>query len=253
MDTVAAPEDFSHGSYGDYSGVVFYGPPADGFWFDRIAISDRFIRPLFLALINQSSPGSEKLPAPKLVQEWNTLVGWVTAGTIVEIRRPEIEELISEEARSVRKTDPNRSEIHMIRLMVTLGAASLLAFTAGAGDATKQDQQVIQGKWRVTEITKAGKKNPPDAGASFVFTVEKWQLLDKGKVDKEGKFTLDATKKPKTIVVYQGETQQYGIYVLEKDTLRICLSAQGKKQPPAELASTAENGNTLATFERLKK
>ena len=48
-------EDFSHGSYGDYSGVSFYGPPENGFWFDRLAVSDRFIRPLFLAILDRSA------------------------------------------------------------------------------------------------------------------------------------------------------------------------------------------------------
>src|SRR3974377_1147970 len=110
----------------------------------------------------------------------------------------------------------NRIEVPMVRLMVTLGIVSLLAFTAVAGDATKQDQQAIQGKWRITEEIRSGKKTPPDEGAVFVFTAEKWQLLDKGKVDKEGKFTLDATKKPKTLVLFNdGETPHNGIYVLE--------------------------------------
>lgn len=41
-------EEFAHGyHYGDYSGIVFYGPPIDGSWRDRLAISDCYIDPMF--------------------------------------------------------------------------------------------------------------------------------------------------------------------------------------------------------------
>jgi hypothetical protein len=42
---MAEVEDFSFGNYGDYAGVVFYGPPDQGFWFDRLAVSRIFIGP----------------------------------------------------------------------------------------------------------------------------------------------------------------------------------------------------------------
>jgi hypothetical protein len=55
-------EDFSHGSYGDYSGVVFYGPPTNGFWLDRLAVSDRYIAPLFAAVLDRSREKSVRRP-----------------------------------------------------------------------------------------------------------------------------------------------------------------------------------------------
>lgn len=141
----------------------------------------------------------------------------------------------------------------MVRFMMALAAGCLLALGVDAGNASKQDQQAIQGKWRFIERTKRGEKEKPDPGVHLVFKAEEWQLLDKGKVDKTGRFNLDATKKPKTIVVSEGENRRYGIYLLEKDKLKVCIAPQGKEQPPAEFASTAENGNDLVLLERLKQ
>lgn len=85
-------EDFSHGSYGDYSGAAFYGPPTNGFWFDRLAVSDRYLSPLFAAVLDRSQArGSEP---PQLVRDWNALDGWIAADGIVEMPRPAAEELL---------------------------------------------------------------------------------------------------------------------------------------------------------------
>ena len=57
--------EFAHGyHYGDYSGVIFYGPPTDGFWLDRFAVSDCYIRPLFLGILDRvwRESGGEGLP-----------------------------------------------------------------------------------------------------------------------------------------------------------------------------------------------
>jgi hypothetical protein len=80
-------EDFAHGSYGDYSGVVFYGPPTAGFWLDRLAISDRFLTPLFSAILDRSWSGSG-VRVPQLVQDWNGCQGWIDAGEVLELGRP---------------------------------------------------------------------------------------------------------------------------------------------------------------------
>jgi hypothetical protein len=72
-DGMNVPDDFSHGSYGDYSGAVFHGPPRNGFWLDRFAVSFRFIEPLFAAVIDHSGQWDS---VPQLIQEWNTLTGW---------------------------------------------------------------------------------------------------------------------------------------------------------------------------------
>lgn len=90
----SAPNDLSHGSYGDYSGVVFHGPPTKGFSFDRLAISDNYMRPLFAAIIEQLSRYDHKTPTPKLVLEWHSLSGWMERDEKTAVPLSDIEDLI---------------------------------------------------------------------------------------------------------------------------------------------------------------
>jgi len=88
------PNEFAHGRlYGDYSGVTFYGPPIDGLWQDRLDVSDRFIDPLFRALLDRASRGSGVQHVPTLVKDWNTVQGWADAAGIVAVTRSDAEDL----------------------------------------------------------------------------------------------------------------------------------------------------------------
>lgn len=62
--------EFAHGTYGDIAGVTFSGPPRNGFWDDNLAVSERFIFPLFNAILNRSDD------PPQVVTEWASLGGW---------------------------------------------------------------------------------------------------------------------------------------------------------------------------------
>ncbi|HEV7298036.1 MAG TPA: hypothetical protein VGN72_01635 [Tepidisphaeraceae bacterium] len=73
----ADTDNFAHGTYGDDSGVVFYGPPVEGFWDDSLPVSDRFIHPLFCAALDRAQ--REDAAIPKVVADWNTLTGWADA------------------------------------------------------------------------------------------------------------------------------------------------------------------------------
>lgn len=76
---VAEPEnEFAHGFYyGDYFGVVFHGPPTRGHWLDRLAVSDVYIDPLFLALLYRYwNDSTDATPLPRLAMDWNVHTGW---------------------------------------------------------------------------------------------------------------------------------------------------------------------------------
>ena len=92
MPTGAA-DNFAHGSYGDISGVTFYGPAVNGFWDDSFPVSDRFIDPLFRAVLDRAEL-VERTKAPKLVTEWNELTGWRDASGIVELPPADVTDLI---------------------------------------------------------------------------------------------------------------------------------------------------------------
>jgi hypothetical protein len=90
-------EDFSFGSYGDYSGVVFYGPPKDGFWFDYFSVSESFIHPIFGAIIDRACQKGVYNQAPQLIREWNELRGWRDRFGIHEVPDDAIQELLVSE------------------------------------------------------------------------------------------------------------------------------------------------------------
>jgi len=91
---MAETDEFAHGTYGDYSGVVFYGPPEDGLWTDRLAVSSRYLGPLFHAILTRARLSGERGEVPKLVQEWNEVEGWADATAIVPVALADAEELI---------------------------------------------------------------------------------------------------------------------------------------------------------------
>ncbi|SFI05595.1 hypothetical protein [Planctomicrobium piriforme] len=69
--------EFAHGDrYGDYSGVVFYGPPNDGIWSDRIEVSDIYLDPLFHGILTRAWRASEGESVGRLTSDWNTVSGW---------------------------------------------------------------------------------------------------------------------------------------------------------------------------------
>jgi hypothetical protein len=87
-------EDFSHGSYGDYAGVAFYGPPTEGFWFDRLAVSERYIDPLFSAIADRSGADAGEGRTPRVVRDWQALEGWAGTDGITELPGQEAEQLL---------------------------------------------------------------------------------------------------------------------------------------------------------------
>lgn len=76
--TTADAGRFAHGQYGDLSGVVFSGPPVVGGRPDRLAVSDRFINPLFSAVLDRSVEDAAAA-LPRVVAEWLEITGWAGA------------------------------------------------------------------------------------------------------------------------------------------------------------------------------
>ena len=91
LNTSPPSEAFAFGGYGDWSGVSFYGPPEKGFWLDRLDISDRFIDPIFSAILSKS----EKQELPQVIKDWCELSAWCdVGGEILELSSKETNDLI---------------------------------------------------------------------------------------------------------------------------------------------------------------
>jgi uncharacterized protein (TIGR03067 family) len=124
-------------------------------------------------------------------------------------------------------------------------------------DNAKSDKELIQGTWEVVSSSEPGREVPFD-GARFIFTVELLTLQSKDATDVEDmigvKYTLDPTKKPKSIDTSHELDPgkpiiQLGIYSLRGDTLELCLEGAGKPRP-TELGG--ENGHGFI-LKRTKK
>src|SRR5262245_38465411 len=92
---MAETNEFAHGyHYGDYSGVIFYGPPADGLWSDRLAVSDCYIAPLFRGILDRAWRDSGGERVSRLASDWNTLKGWAAGGGAVSVSPADAAEFV---------------------------------------------------------------------------------------------------------------------------------------------------------------
>jgi uncharacterized protein (TIGR03067 family) len=141
-----------------------------------------------------------------------------------------------------------------------MGLAAVAMTTAWAEDeaAIKKDRVQLQGEWSMVSGSADG--NPmPDAmretakrvckGDETTVTIGE-QLLMKAK------FTIDPSRKPKTIdyQMIDGPTKgkkQLGIYEVAGDTVKFCFGSPGSERPP-DFTSKPGDGRTLSVWKRKK-
>ncbi|GEM_PF-6032327 len=66
--------EYSPGQYGDLGGVVFYGPPQDGFWSTKLEVSVRYSDRIFGAI--HALARENKRPMNRFVRDWANMEGW---------------------------------------------------------------------------------------------------------------------------------------------------------------------------------
>lgn len=151
-------------------------------------------------------------------------------------------------------------------LVMALAAGSLVAAAGPTEDAGKAEAKKLLGTWKVVDVTLSGKKlEGTDLGEKgvirlqelnlvFIFEGDKWETRALGKVEARGTFKLDPGKKPKTFDgrIVGEEGTQLGIYELEGDKLKLCLSDRGRKERPSDFSSTKDNQCILIFLERQK-
>jgi uncharacterized protein (TIGR03067 family) len=142
---------------------------------------------------------------------------------------------------------------------------ALLVLAAGlssaAGDGKKEpldmDYAKLEGTWRVVSLEVEGMKIPEE-------TIKESRLIIKGKeftmkekiATYRGNFIIDPSKKPKTIDMKftegpeKGNTS-LGIYELEGDDLKLCLTITAKDRP-SQLAAKPKSGHGFEVLKREK-
>jgi uncharacterized protein (TIGR03067 family) len=144
-------------------------------------------------------------------------------------------------------------------VVVATIAVLVLASTSGGQDAAKDEMSKLEGEWSMVsgeangqampdERVKTGKRVAKDGETTITFGD---QLYFKAK------FTIDATKKPKTIdySMTEGPTKgktHLGIYELDGDTVKFCFAAPDKDRP-AEFTAKEGSQRTMSVWKRVKK
>ncbi len=137
-------------------------------------------------------------------------------------------------------------------VLIVLAVASV-GFSADP-NPSKADK-ALGGRWAPRSAVMAGKELPREAlkPMSLVFFRGKYTLRNGDQVD-EGTYKLDESEVPKTITfvgttgAQQGKTM-FGIYELEKGTLKICVDKSGKAHP-TKFESKPDSQVLLATYAR---
>lgn len=144
------------------------------------------------------------------------------------------------------------------RMMLVLACGVLVAAQPSKEEIAK-DLDKLQGNWVVGSLVIGGKEVPADSLKELraIIKGDTYTLKVKDQVVEEGKFSIDPSKKPKTMdstatVGPDKGKKTVAIYVIEGDTLKMCSSPAGNDKRPAEFASPAGSDNQLATYKRVK-
>ncbi len=121
---------------------------------------------------------------------------------------------------------------------------------------TKPDKDKIQGSWTMVSGEAGGRPAPDEYRKNFKMTFNGDKITVKFSNDKtkEGTYKLDSSKTPKelTVTPSDGEKPLFGIYDLDGDNLKLCMSQPGGGRP-REFASKEGTPTMLFILRREKR
>jgi uncharacterized protein (TIGR03067 family) len=144
---------------------------------------------------------------------------------------------------------------HIVLFLATAG----LALAADAKDDAKKELEKLQGTWVMVSSERGGKKMSEDEVKAFQRTVkgDEYIVLHNGETLVKGTFTIDPTKKPKTIDALRSEgenkdTPMRGIYEIDGDTYKVCFAPPGMERP-TEFVSKEGSMHVISVWKRQAK
>jgi uncharacterized protein (TIGR03067 family) len=142
-----------------------------------------------------------------------------------------------------------RRIVPMIAVLVLLGAA-------GAQDSIKKEIAQLEGEWSMVSGKANGQSMPEESVKSGKRIARDGETTVKigGQVYFKAKFSIDPTKKPKSIdyAMMEGPTKgktHLGIYELDGDIVTFCFAAPGQDRP-TELTANKGSQRTLNVWNR---
>jgi uncharacterized protein (TIGR03067 family) len=137
--------------------------------------------------------------------------------------------------------------------LAVLLASALIAQPADA----KSDQDKLQGEWKLISGEAGGMAIPPEAAAKIHVTFQGAEVFVRDKKDPAA-FSLDPAQRPAAItlrpVPKAGAPQEadiQGIYQIEGEKLKLCLSQPGQPRP-SEFKSPKGSEAVLLVLEKNK-
>jgi uncharacterized protein (TIGR03067 family) len=122
--------------------------------------------------------------------------------------------------------------------------------------AKSADVGLLQGTWQVVSAESGGKAVPSEAiqGMELIVLGDKLSFKS-SKGTETGTFTLDTTKSPKWIDIWEAgkKETQLGVYEVSANELKICLAASSEKKRPTALRTSAGSQDKLVVLQRTKR
>lgn len=147
------------------------------------------------------------------------------------------------------------NRIHKL-LLVTLATVAISIAQAADDEAVKKDLAQLQGEWTMVSGSADGQPMPEDMLKQMkrVCKGDELTVTMADRIFLKAKFTIDPSKKPKTIdyEMTEGLTKgkkQLGIYELNGDTFKACFNSPGAERPTEFKAG---DGLTLSEWKRKK-
>ncbi len=142
--------------------------------------------------------------------------------------------------------------------LIGLAAATISSSWAEENEAVKNDLAQLQGEWSMVSGSADGQPLSDDMRQQMkrVCKGDETTTTMAGRIFLKAKFTIDPSKKPKTIdyQMTDGFTKgkkQLGIYEVDGDTFRSCFAKPGDERP-ADFTSKPGDGRTLSVWKREK-
>jgi uncharacterized protein (TIGR03067 family) len=150
-----------------------------------------------------------------------------------------------------------------VKWIALLAGAAVLGLVAARADDKKPDDKKpddkgeakkFEGTWEVVKAT--GNGMPIEQKSTLVLEGNKYTRTRPNGDTDTGTFSVDPSKKPKTIDVMPGDGKAkdktwLGIYELDGDSLKICLAEPGKDRPD-DFTSKEGSGRMSAEYKRKK-
>jgi uncharacterized protein (TIGR03067 family) len=147
---------------------------------------------------------------------------------------------------------------HTLRVFRRVPAGDGAAKEAAPMDeAVRKEYARFRGTWKIVSMEAEGMKLPEALFKNSRLALEGDRFTHtEGTATYRGTFKLDLTKKPRQIDIVFTEGPEkgktvLGIYELEGDTYRLCISLTGKERPK-EFASKAGSGHVIEVLQREK-